>query len=150
MRIVVQRVSEAGVTIDGKEVSSIGRGLLILLGIEDADTEDDIEWLCRKATNLRIFNDDQGLMNLSIQDVEGAFLVVSQFTLYGSTKKGNRPSFIRSSKPDFAIPMYERFVQQLGELSGRPVSTGQFGAEMKVWLINDGPVTIIIDSKIKE
>ena len=150
MRIVVQRVAEAGVTIDGREVAAIGQGLLILLGIEDADTQDDIDWLCRKTTNLRIFNDEMGLMNRSIQDVGGSFLVVSQFTLYGSTKKGNRPSFIRSSKPDFAIPVYEAFIRALQQTSGLPVSTGQFGAEMQVRLVNDGPVTIIIDTKIKE
>ncbi len=150
MRIVVQRVAEAGVTIDGKEVAAIGQGLLILLGIEDADTQEDIDWLCRKAANLRIFSDEQGLMNKSIREVGGSFLVVSQFTLYGSTRKGNRPSFIRSSKPDFAIPMYEAFVRSLRQVSGLPVSTGEFGAEMKVSLVNDGPVTIIIDSKIKE
>lgn len=150
MRVVIQRVSEANVTIDQQEAASIGSGLLIFLGIEDADEQEDIDWLCRKISKLRIFNDAEGLMNLSVQDVEGALLVVSQFTLHASTKKGNRPSFIRASKPDTAIPIYEKFITWLGHVSGRPVQSGEFGADMKVGLINDGPVTIIIDSKERE
>ncbi|MEZ4980594.1 MAG: D-aminoacyl-tRNA deacylase [Saprospiraceae bacterium] len=150
MRIVIQRVSEASVTIDGNVKSKIGPGLLVLLGIEDEDGHEDIEWLCNKIANLRIFNDDEGVMNLSVKDVNGELLVVSQFTLHASTKKGNRPSYIKASKPDFAIPIYERFVKTLEVLSGRDVQTGEFGADMKVGLVNDGPVTIIIDSKIKE
>lgn len=150
MRAAIQRVSEASVTIDYKISSGIGQGLLILLGIEDADTPDDIDWLCKKISQLRIFGDDQGLMNLSVQDIRGEMLVVSQFTLHASTKKGNRPSFIKAAKPDFAIPVYEKFVEILKETSGRPVLTGEFGADMKVALINDGPVTIWMDSKVRE
>lgn len=150
MRIVVQRVSEASVTIDGQVKSSIGPGLLILLGIEDADTEEDIAWLCNKISKLRIFNDENGVMNRSVQDAQGQLLAVSQFTLHASTKKGNRPSYIKASKPDFAIPMYEAFVKELEKTAGIPVATGEFGADMKVGLINDGPVTIIIDSKVRE
>ena len=150
MRTVIQRVKNASVTIDGKVKSSIDQGLLILLGIEMADTAEDINWLCKKIDKLRIFNDEQGLMNLSIQDIQGSFLVVSQFTLHASTKKGNRPSYIKAAKPDFAIPMYEQFVQTLQEVSQLPVETGEFGADMKVSLLNDGPVTIIMDSQNKE
>lgn len=150
MRVVIQRVSEAGVTIDGQVKSEIGKGLLILLGVEDADTEEDIDWLCRKISKLRIFNDENGVMNLSVQDVAGELLVISQFTLHAGTKKGNRPSYIRAAKPDVAVPMYELFVEKLRETSQRPVGEGVFGADMKVGLINDGPVTIIIDSKNKE
>ena len=150
MRVVIQRVKNASVTIDGKVKSEIGQGFLILLGIEPADIDEDIKWLCKKINNLRIFNDEAGLMNLSIQDVKGAYLIVSQFTLHASTKKGNRPSYIKAAKPDFAIPMYEQFVKKLEEISGLQVGTGVFGADMKVALINDGPVTIIIDSKNKE
>ena len=150
MRIVIQRVKNAAVTINGKVKSEIDQGLLILLGIEPADTLDDIEWLCRKINNLRIFNDGDGLMNLSIQDISGSFLVVSQFTLHASTKKGNRPSYIKAAKPNFAIPMYNQFVKSLESISKLSVSTGEFGADMKVALLNDGPVTIIIDSNIKE
>jgi D-aminoacyl-tRNA deacylase len=150
MRLVIQRVSEASVVIDGAVKSAIGRGLLLLLGIEEADTPDDIQWLCGKVAKLRIFNDEAGLMNLSVQDIHGELLVVSQFTLHASTKKGNRPSFIRAAKPDFAIPMYEAFVKTLVQETGLPVATGEFGADMKVRLLNDGPVTIIIDSKIRE
>ena len=150
MRVVIQRVSQASVTIEGKIKSEINHGLLVLLGIEDTDSQEDIDWLCKKISNLRIFNDENGVMNKSVKDAEGAILVVSQFTLHASTKKGNRPSYIRASKPDFAIPMYEAFVKQLAFISGRPIGTGEFGADMKVALINDGPVTIIIDSKIKE
>jgi D-tyrosyl-tRNA(Tyr) deacylase len=150
MRVVIQRVKEASVTIDGSIKSAIENGLLILLGIEDADTKDDIEWLCNKIANLRVFNDEDGVMNLSVKDVDGQLMVVSQFTLHASTKKGNRPSYIRASKPDFAIPMYEKFVKTLEVLAGRDVATGEFGADMKVSLINDGPVTIIIDSKERD
>jgi D-aminoacyl-tRNA deacylase len=150
MRVVIQRVSSASVTIDEKIKSNISKGLLILVGIEDADNQEDIDWLCAKIANLRIFGDEQGLMNLSIMDVDGELLVVSQFTLFASTKKGNRPSYIRSAKPDFAIPMYENFVKKLSETAQRQVQTGEFGADMKVLLLNDGPVTIMIDSKNKE
>ncbi|NRB54185.1 MAG: D-tyrosyl-tRNA(Tyr) deacylase [Saprospiraceae bacterium] len=150
MRIVIQRVSEASVTIDQQIKSAINHGLLILLGIEDADTEADIDWLCGKVSKLRIFNDENGVMNKSVMDVDGELLVVSQFTLQASTKKGNRPSYIKASKPDFAVPMYEKFVQKLGVLTGKSIGTGTFGADMKVALINDGPVTIIIDSKQRE
>ena len=150
MRVVLQRVSEASVTIDGEVKSEIGAGLLILLGIEDADTQEDINWLCGKVAKLRIFNDENGVMNRSVVDVGGELLVVSQFTLHASTKKGNRPSYIKASKPDFAIPMYHAFVEALALLSGLAVQTGEFGADMKVRLLNDGPVTILIDSKSKE
>ncbi len=150
MRAVIQRVSEASVTIDGSIKANIAKGLLILVGIEDADKEEDIQWLCQKIVNLRIFSDAEGLMNLSVQDVTGELLVVSQFTLFASTKKGNRPSYLRSAKPDIAIPMYEKFVATLNSLQNRPVQTGEFGADMKVDLLNDGPVTIIIDTKNKE
>lgn len=150
MRIVIQRVSEASVKVDGAVTGAINNGLLLLLGIEDADTQEDIDWLCRKVINMRIFNDENGIMNLSVKDVKGAFLVVSQFTLHASIKKGNRPSYIKASKPDFAIPMYERFVKLLEVTSGLQVETGIFGADMKVSLTNDGPVTILIDSKNKE
>lgn len=150
MRTVIQRVSEASVTIDGIVKSRIGPGLLILVGVEEADTMEDIDWLCKKITQLRIFSDSQGLMNCSVQEVNGQLLVVSQFTLHASTKKGNRPSFIKAAKPDFAIPMYEKFVQNLSAFAQIPVLTGEFGADMKVQLLNDGPVTIVIDSKLKE
>jgi D-tyrosyl-tRNA(Tyr) deacylase len=150
MRVVLQRVSEASVTIDGEVKSSIGKGILILLGIEDADTQEDINWLCGKIAKLRIFNDENGVMNRSVMDVSGELLVVSQFTLHASTKKGNRPSYIKAAKPDFAIPMYQAFVEALAALSGLAVQTGAFGADMKVRLLNDGPVTILIDSKNKE
>lgn len=150
MRIVIQRVSEASVTVKEKIIGAIETGLLIFLGIEDEDDEEDIDWLCRKIANLRIFNDEEGLMNLSVQDVDGGLLVVSQFTLHASTKKGNRPSFIRASKPEVAIPLYEKFVKILEIRAGRSVATGEFGADMKVRLLNDGPVTITIDSKARE
>ncbi len=150
MKVVIQRVSSASVVIDGVEKSAIGQGLLILLGVEDADGKNDIEWLCRKITNLRIFEDENGVMNRSILDIGGQFLVVSQFTLYASTKKGNRPSYIRAAKPPVAIPLYEQFVNHLGVTSQLEVKTGVFGADMKVHLINDGPVTIIIDTKNKQ
>ena len=150
MRAVIQRVSEASVTIDGKVKSAIGKGFLILIGIEDADNEEDIIWLTGKISNLRIFSDEAGLMNLSIQQAEGDILVISQFTLHASTRKGNRPSFIRAARPETAVPLYEEFVRRLSQESGIPVKTGEFGADMKVALINDGPVTILIDSKVKE
>ena len=150
MRIVIQRVSEASVTVAGEVISKIGKGMMILLGIEDADTEEDIEWLCNKLTKLRIFSDENDAMNLDINQIEGSFLVVSQFTLHAMTKKGNRPSFIRAARPEKAIPLYEKFLERLATISGRPVQCGQFGADMDVALINDGPVTIIIDSQNKE
>ncbi|HNE28581.1 MAG: D-aminoacyl-tRNA deacylase [Saprospiraceae bacterium] len=144
MKIVIQRVSEAAVVIDGVEKSRIGAGLLILLGIGVEDTEADIPWFCKKIAAMRIFSDAEGLMNLSVQDIGGALLVVSQFTLYGNAKKGNRPSFIEAARPEQAIPLYEKFVETLAQESGRPVLTGEFGADMKVSLVNDGPVTIVL------
>lgn len=150
MRVVLQRVAQASVTIGGAEKSRIGQGLLILLGIEQEDGSEDIEWLCKKIAALRIFSDEAGLMNRSVQDIGGEILVVSQFTLHASTKKGNRPSFIRAARPETAIPLYETFVETLGRESGRPVGTGSFGADMKIALLNDGPVTICIDSKNRE
>lgn len=150
MRAVIQRVTKASVTIDNKIYSQINTGLLVLLGIEDTDTAEDIEWLSGKIVNLRIFNDDNGVMNVSVKDCDGDILVVSQFTLHASTKKGNRPSYIKASKPEFAIPMYEKFVQQLSNELGKTVNTGVFGADMKVELLNDGPVTIVIDTRNKE
>jgi D-tyrosyl-tRNA(Tyr) deacylase len=150
MRVVIQRVSSASVTIDGAIKSQIGWGLLVLLGIESDDTEEDSRRLCNKIAALRIFSDEAGLMNRSVQDIEGEILVISQFTLHASTKKGNRPSFIRAARPETAIPLYEQFVRILQEVSGRPVYTGEFGADMKVALLNDGPVTIWMDSRGKE
>ena len=150
MRIVAQRVSRASVTIDGKVKSAIGMGMMVLLGIEEADNQEDVEWLCQKLSKLRIFSDENDAMNLDINQIEGSFLVVSQFTLHAMTKKGNRPSFIRAARPEHAIPLYELFVKRLHEVSGREVLTGEFGAMMEVELINDGPVTIIMDSKNKE
>jgi D-tyrosyl-tRNA(Tyr) deacylase len=150
MRAVIQRVSNASVTIDNKIYSQIKNGLLVLAGIEDADTVEDIEWLSGKIINLRVFNDDNGIMNVSVKESSGDILVVSQFTLHASTKKGNRPSYIKASKPEFAIPMYEKFVKQLSNDLGKTVSTGVFGADMKVELLNDGPVTIVIDTKNRE
>lgn len=150
MRIVLQRVSSASVTIHGAVKSAIGPGLLILLGIEQDDGPEDAAWLCKKIAALRIFSDEAGLMNLSVQDIGGEILVVSQFTLHASTKKGNRPSFIRAARPETAIPLYESFVEMLGQESGRPVFTGEFGADMKVALVNDGPVTIWMDSRNRE
>ncbi len=149
MKAVLQRVSKASVTIEGKISAKIGDGLLILLGIEDADTQGDIEWLCRKIINMRIFGDEQGAMNISLKDIDGDAIVVSQFTLHASTKKGNRPSFIKAAKPDFAEPMYEKFVSHFEHELGKKIGTGEFGADMKVELLNDGPVTILIDSKEK-
>jgi D-tyrosyl-tRNA(Tyr) deacylase len=150
MRAVIQRVSKASVTIDNAIYSQINNGLLVLLGIEDADTVEDIEWLSGKIVNLRIFNDENGVMNVAVKDIGGDILVVSQFTLHASTKKGNRPSYIKASKPEYAVPMYEKFVQQLSKELGKTVKTGLFGADMKVELLNDGPVTIVIDTKNKE
>ncbi len=160
MRTVIQRVSKASVTIEGNLKSSIGLGLLILLGIEEADTNEDIEWLSSKICNLRIFNDENGVMparlnsrsggNLSVKEINGDVIVVSQFTLHALTKKGNRPSYIRAAKPEIAIPMYEAFVKQMEKDLDKKVFTGEFGADMKVELLNDGPVTIIIDTKNKE
>ncbi len=150
MRAVVQRVSRASVTVDSEVISKIGVGLLILLGIEDVDNQEDIEWLSRKIVNLRIFNDDDAIMNQSLLEVKGNAIVVSQFTLHASTKKGNRPSYIRAAKPHIAIPMYEKFVRQLEKDLDKKVGTGIFGADMKVELLNDGPVTILIDTKNRE
>lgn len=150
MRSVIQRVSEAKVLVDGKVVSEIGRGLLVLLGIEEADGPSDIAWLTNKITNLRIFNDAEGVMNRSVANVDGDVLVVSQFTLHASTKKGHRPSYIRAAKPPIAIPLYEDFLEQLRTDLGKPIGSGIFGADMKVHLVNDGPVTIVIDTKNKE
>jgi D-tyrosyl-tRNA(Tyr) deacylase len=150
MRIVIQRVKEASVKIDGITVSAIEKGMLVLVGIEDTDTQEDIDWLSSKIVQLRIFDDENGIMNLSVREIKGEILVVSQFTLHASTKKGNRPSYIRASKPDFAIPMYEKFVEAIENALGKKPGTGKFGAMMDVSLVNDGPVTIIIDSKNKE
>lgn len=150
MRIVVQRVAEASVKIEGKIHSSIEQGFLVLLGIEEEDSEQDADSLVQKITQMRVFSDEEGKMNLSIQDIEGKFLVVSQFTLHASTKKGNRPSFIKAARPEKAIPLYEYFVEKLKFESKLEVNTGVFGAEMKVLLVNDGPVTILIDSKNRE
>ena len=149
MKIVIQRVSEAAVKIDDQIVGKISNGMLILVGIEHEDTNEDADWLVQKVLGLRIFSDNEGKMNLSYEEVGGRFLVVSQFTLHASTKKGNRPSYIQAARPDVAIPLYNYFVQQLGNLSTSKVETGEFGADMKVSLVNDGPVTIIIDSKNK-
>jgi D-tyrosyl-tRNA(Tyr) deacylase len=150
MRAVIQRVSEASVTIDGNVHSRIGNGLLILLGIEDADGDEDIQWLSGKIVNLRIFDDTGGVMNRSVIETGGGILIISQFTLHASTKKGNRPSYIRASKPDIAVPLYEKMLKQLSLDLGKAVKAGVFGADMKVSLLNDGPVTIIIDTKNKE
>ena len=150
MRAVIQRVSKASVTIDNKIYSRINNGLLVLLGIEDADTAEDVEWLSGKIVNLRVFDDGNGVMNVSVKDIDGGILVVSQFTLHASTKKGNRPSYIKASKPGFAIPVYEKFVQQLTGDLGKKVYTGIFAADMQVELLNDGPVTIVIDTKNRE
>ncbi len=147
MIVVIQRVSESFVKIDGKIKSQIGEGLMILLGIEEADNQEDIEWLSKKIVNLRIFPDENGVMNRSVLEVGGEILLISQFTLHASTKKGNRPSYIKAAKPDFAIPMYEKMIQALESELGKSIGTGEFGADMKVSLINDGPVTIVMDSK---
>jgi D-aminoacyl-tRNA deacylase len=150
MRAVIQRVTSASVKISNKVKASVGTGLLVLLGIEEADSDADTEWLCRKIVNLRIFDDDNHLMNLSVLDTGGNILVISQFTLFAKTKKGNRPSYIRAAHPDTAIPLYNRFVELLSELLGKEVFTGEFGAMMQVELVNDGPVTIIIDTREKD
>ena len=150
MRVVIQRVKQASVTIEGRTKSQIDAGLLVLLGIEEADASEDIEWLCRKIVALRVFDDEQGVMNRSIQEANGDIIVVSQFTLFASTKKGNRPSYIRAARPERAIPLYEAFCKQLESLLGKPIGTGEFGANMQVALVNDGPVTICIDTKNKE
>jgi D-tyrosyl-tRNA(Tyr) deacylase len=150
MRVVVQRVAEASVTVDGNIAGSIQQGLLVLIGIEDADTDEDITWLSTKIINLRIFNDEQDVMNKSLIDINGDILLVSQFTLHAATKKGNRPSYIKASKPEFAILMYEKFIAQLEKDLNKKIQTGIFGADMKVRLVNEGPVTIIIDSKNKD
>ena len=150
MKAVIQRVTQAAVTIDGKTKSSIGSGLLILLGIEDTDTQEDIEWLSSKIVNLRIFNDEKGVMNISLKDADGELILVSQFTLHASTKKGNRPSYIKAAKPEIAISLYEKMIVQLQADLGKNIQTGTFGADMKVSLLNDGQVTILMDSKNKE
>jgi len=150
MRAVIQRVSEASVTVEGEKISEIGSGLLILLGVEEEDTQEDILWLSAKIGRLRIFADATGVMNKSIKDIDGEAIVVSQFTLYASTRKGNRPSYMKAAKPEIAIPLYEEFVKQLKSEIGKNIGTGLFGADMKVSLLNDGPVTIIIDTKNKE
>jgi len=150
MRAVIQRVTKASVTIEGKINGQIGNGLLVLMGIEDTDTDEDIEWLSSKIVNLRIFNDEKGVMNISVKDITGDILLISQFTLHASTKKGNRPSYIKASKPEIAIPIYEKMTRQLSIDLGKEIQTGIFGADMKVELLNDGPVTIVIDSKNRE
>jgi len=150
MRVVIQKVTQASVSIENQTVASIDKGLLVLVGIEDTDTNDDIAWLSAKIVNLRVFDDDNGVMNLSVKEVEGEVLIVSQFTLHASTKKGNRPSYIKAARPEVAIPIYEAFIKQVETLLGKRVSTGQFGAMMQVSLCNDGPVTILIDTKNKE
>jgi len=150
MRAVIQRVTKASVTIEGKINGQIENGLLVFMGIEDADTNEDIEWLSSKIVNLRIFNDENGVMNISVKDIAGKILLISQFTLHASTKKGNRPSYIKASKPDIAIPIYEKMIVQLSIDLGKEIQTGIFGADMKVELLNDGPVTIVIDTKNKE
>ncbi|AKP51992.1 D-aminoacyl-tRNA deacylase [Cyclobacterium amurskyense] len=149
MIVVLQRVKKASVSIDANEKSAIGPGLLLLLGIETADTSEDISWICRKVVNMRIFTDQQGVMNESILERDGDVLIVSQFTLHASTKKGNRPSYIKAARPEVAIPLYEQFIEEMTNQLKKPVSTGEFGADMQVSLINDGPVTIILDSKNK-
>jgi D-tyrosyl-tRNA(Tyr) deacylase len=150
MRAILQRVTQAQVHIDGKIYSEIGNGLLVLLGIEDADSDEDINWLAQKIVNLRVFNDENGVMNISLIDANFDILLVSQFTLFASTKKGNRPSYIKASRPEFAIPMYEKMIAKLEELLGKKIATGTFGADMQISLTNNGPVTIMIDSKMKE
>ncbi|MCR4033020.1 MULTISPECIES: D-aminoacyl-tRNA deacylase [Flavobacterium] len=150
MKVVIQRVSEASVTVEGQKTADIQKGLLVLVGIEDADTQEDIDWLAGKIIKMRIFGDENDVMNCSVQDIDGDIIIVSQFTLHASTKKGNRPSYIKAAKPDFAIPTYENFVQTIEKEFGKKVQTGIFGADMKVNLLNDGPVTIVIDSKNRE
>lgn len=150
MRVVIQRVGEASVKVDGNTTGAIAKGLLVLMGVEDADNQEDIQWVSGKMVNLRIFDDENGVMNKSVLDIGGEILLVSQFTLHASTKKGNRPSYIRASKPEVAIPIYEQMIEQLKKDLGKNISTGIFGADMKLQLLNDGPVTIVIDSKNKE
>lgn len=150
MRVVIQRVSHASVTIDGHCKSAIAQGMLILIGIEEADGAEDIEWLCKKIVNLRIFDDENGVMNKSISETDGEILVISQFTLHASTKKGNRPSYIKAAKPNISIPLYEQFCRELSSSLGKDIGTGEFGADMQVELLNNGPVTICIDTKNKE
>ncbi|TWR28506.1 D-tyrosyl-tRNA(Tyr) deacylase [Mucilaginibacter achroorhodeus] len=150
MRAVIQRVSEAACQVEGNITGQIGIGFMVLLGIEDADTDEDLQWLAQKITGLRVFSDEQGLMNRSLADIDGGILLISQFTLFAATKKGNRPSFIRAAKPDKAIPLYEKMISTLEQVTGKKVATGIFGADMKVSLVNDGPVTITIDTKVKE
>ena len=150
MRVVIQRVTGAEITINGKETRKINKGLVVLVGIEDADDRNDIEWLAAKIANLRIFDDQDGIMNLSVREISGDILLVSQFTLHASTKKGNRPSYIRASKPDKAIPLYTTFIESIQHQLERKIQTGEFGADMQISLVNDGPVTILIDSKSKE
>lgn len=150
MRVVIQRVTRASVSIEGKEHASIGQGLLILLGIEDADTGEDIEWLTSKISKLRVFDDADGVMNLSVNDVDGQVMVISQFTLHANIKKGNRPSYIRAAKPETAVPLYEKFIESISAKTGKPAKAGVFGAMMEVSLVNSGPVTILSDTKNKE
>jgi D-tyrosyl-tRNA(Tyr) deacylase len=150
MRVVVQRVSEASVTVDGQVKGAIQEGLMVLLGIQNEDTAEDIQWMASKLVQMRIFDDAEGVMNLSVKDIDGSILLISQFTLYAATKKGNRPSYIGAAKPEIAIPIYEQMIVQLNKELGKPIATGQFGADMKVSLLNNGPVTIIIDSKNRE
>jgi D-tyrosyl-tRNA(Tyr) deacylase len=150
MRAVIQRVSEASCKVDGEITGQIGSGLLVLLGIEEADTDEDLQWLAQKIAAMRIFSDEDGLMNKALADVDGNILLISQFTLFAQTKKGNRPSFIRAAKPDKAIPMYEQMIEELKTLTGKRIATGIFGADMKISLVNDGPVTIMMDTKQKD
>lgn len=150
MRAVIQRVSEALCRVDGNITGQIGIGFLVLLGVEDADTDEDLQWLAQKITGLRVFGDENGLMNKALSDINGDILLISQFTLFAQTKKGNRPSFLRAAKPDKAIPMYEQMIKTLGNITGKKIATGIFGADMKISLVNDGPVTITIDTKVKE
>ncbi|WP_179414985.1 D-aminoacyl-tRNA deacylase [Mucilaginibacter sp. E4BP6] len=150
MRAVIQRVTEASCTVDGESTGKITQGFLVLLGIEDADTNEDLQWLAQKIVGLRVFSDENGLMNKALADIEGSILLISQFTLFAQTKKGNRPSFIKAAKPDKAIPMYEQMIKTLSTLTGKKIATGIFGADMKISLVNDGPVTILIDTKNRE
>lgn len=150
MRVVVQRVSEANVSVDGQVIGAIQEGLMVLLGIQNEDNTEDIQWMANKLVQMRIFDDAEGVMNLSVKDIEGSILLISQFTLYAATKKGNRPSYIAAAKPEIAIPIYEQMIVALNKELGKPIATGQFGADMKVSLLNNGPVTIIIDSKNRE
>ena len=150
MRAIIQRVSTASCSIEGKISGEIGLGFMILLGIENSDTDEDLSWLAQKISNMRIFSDENGLMNKALADVQGNILLISQFTLFASTKKGNRPGFTRSAKPEFAIPLYEKMIRELGQLTGTKIQTGVFGADMQISLVNDGPVTIIMDTKSRE